>query len=233
MFDVAFGPANAAVALPEQFETCVAHGAHGALDSDTPHQRVADHALATPNVLATGFELRFDERDEQPADAQDLGDGSDQFLDANEGSIDRDPIDRFVEVTRHEVSCIDAIAAHHPWIASQLVGELPLAYIDGVNPGGAALQQAISESTRRCPNVDAHRSRRTQRQVLERPGQFLATARDEGLTLANGELDFHGQLHTGFVDPPITSEHTTSHDEGLSLVPRHAEAFFDQQNINT
>jgi hypothetical protein len=156
MLHVAFGARHAAVALTSKLESRCDNGPCSPVDGGTPHFGVTNHPLPTSYLFATRLELGLHEGHKYTRGLEDLGYSPRKLLDTDEGRVDYHPIDRFVEIRRDQVSGVDTLPTNDTWITPELLRELALADIDGINSSRAALQQAIGEATRGCANVDTN-----------------------------------------------------------------------------
>ena len=83
---------------------------------------------------------------------------------------------------------VDSFHHDHPLVVAELLIELAVPDVDGVDAGGAALKQAIGESAGRGADVEADQAGRVYSEGVERVGQLAAGARDERLTRSqNGD----------------------------------------------
>src|SRR5712691_12047108 len=102
--------------------------------------------------------------------------------------------------------------------------KLAVADVEGDNPRGAALQQAVCEAAGRGAEIEAVRARHVDRQRLERVGELLAAARDEARRPLDGQLGVLVDLLAGLRVPGDEARE----DERLRLRARLGEAALDE-----
>ena len=107
-------------------------------------------------------------------------------------------LDRTADLFRRQRSDVHAFEHHHAWIGTQRPRELTTSHVDGDDRRRAPLEQAVGEPAgrgarvERAPTVDSHL------EVVERPGELLATARDESRRgLRDGDRLVAGDLAGG------------------------------------
>ena len=122
------------------------------VDGFSPKLRIADHtALAHP--VSADLKLRFDERDNLAVRAQECVRGWKKLLEADERRIDDHEVECFWKVASFQMAGVGAFHSYDTLILPKLVVQLPVAYVDREHLRGAALKQAISETTSGCPEI--------------------------------------------------------------------------------
>src|SRR5262249_49389772 len=126
----------------------------GARDGILSNDKIANDAAPAGNGAPTRFELRFHERNQSAAEANDPRDGRHELAEPDERRVDNDEVDGLGEIGGREVLRVGPLAHDDARIVPKRERELAVAYIDGVDLACAARKQAISEATGRGAHVD-------------------------------------------------------------------------------
>lgn len=198
--------------------------------------RIANHTRPAAGFGATGFELRFDEGDDAPARPKQAGGGLQESTQRNEGTIDGHQIRCLKwrwEPRRGQMPRVGSFHDDHTRILTEFPRQLALTDIDGMDTDRAVLQQAIGESTGRCPEVHSRKTSHIESELPQGMLEFLAAPADIAFPRLDPDrvarLDpgrrFCGRL---FVDANLAGE-----DDTLSLFAAVDQAAFNQHSIET
>jgi len=184
-------------------------------DGPLPDLRVANHSSLAHFVLPH-LELRLDQGDDIPVRLQERASGWKQLLEAYEGSIDDDEVDRFWEVDRFEMPCVRSLHHHDTLILPKLVVELAVADVDREHLGGASLQEAIGEAARGGAEVRDAAFGRIVAKGVECACQLDASARDEWVVgFANLDRRCRIERFAALFDPALPRIDLARQDQRL------------------
>ena len=149
----------------------------------------------------------------------------------NEASTDRE-VRGAADGLRRQRARVGALHDDDARVDAELVRELPVPDVDGDDPRGAALQQAIGEAAGRRPEIEATKAAHVERERVERPRELHAAARDVGVVGA-AHLDRSVVRHerAGLVDAVPADEDLSREHEGLRARPRRREPAGHEQVV--
>ena len=123
------------------------------------HGRVADDA-AFADLGAARLELRFHERDDVGAGAEQRRHDRQDVAERDERDVDRDDVERRAvagQIAARERARVDALDHVDARIAADLPVELAVADVERDDARGAALQQHVGEAAGRGADVERRR----------------------------------------------------------------------------
>jgi hypothetical protein len=106
----------------------------------------------------------------------------------NKGGIGYDQINFFINLLPLQGPDITALEVNHTGILLELPGQLSVSHIDGIDPPGTPLQQAVGKPAGGRPDVHNHLAPRVDVEKIEGPLQFHTTTTDVRLGIM-GEAD--------------------------------------------
>src|SRR5437867_6284498 len=136
-----------------------------------------DSALA--HGLAPHLELRLHQRDDLAARREHAEHRGQDLLQRNKCDVDDRERRLLAEDPRVERPRIGLFHDHHAGVLAQLGVELAHADVHSVHAGGAALEQAVGETTGRGAHVEADAASDFQLEGVERVGELLAAPAHE------------------------------------------------------
>lgn len=107
--------------------------------------RIANDATSG-NILPPQLELRLDEANDRAAGLDHAEDGGEDFGEGNEGQVHHGEPDFFTDVSRDHVAGVELFFHDDSGVVAEFPNKLIGPYVDGVDPDGAALEQAIGET---------------------------------------------------------------------------------------
>ena len=123
-----------------------------------------------------------------------------------------------------------------PRVAGERVGELAPPDVDGVDAGGAALEQDVGEAAGRRADVEADEPRRVDAERVERGGELVAAAADVRVALRRPSIATSGVDEVAGlpVEPPGVARpdaDLAGEDQGLGPRPGLGEAALDEELV--
>ena len=107
-----------------------------------------------------------------------------------------------------------------------------MADVDGVDPGGAALQQHVGEAAGRGADVERHHARGIDAEMVEAVGELEPASGDVGRACAaHLERQVGGDALPGLVQPPLAGEDLPGQDQRLRLGAALGQPALDEQLI--
>jgi YVTN family beta-propeller protein len=125
------------------------------------------------------------------------------------------------------VTRVDTLEHRDPSVRPQARVELPVADVERDHARGAPLQEAVGEPSGRGAEVEAVLSGRIDPQLVERPRELLAAARDEARRAHDGQVDVVCDLLARLV---VTGDQA-GHDERLRLLPALGQSALNEENV--
>ncbi len=187
------------------------------------------HQASLADSAAADLELRLDQRQQQPPGGKVRQQRRHDLGQRDEGDVDDDEIERPIEGVGGEIARVHPLANFDPRVVAHLEIEQAVADVDGGDVRGAALQEAVGETSGRGADVEAAPAGRIDREMFERGGELAAGARHEGLGRA-GELqpDVVPHRAAGLVHPHAVDLHLAGHHRAMRLLARGEEAALNQ-----
>ena len=208
------------------------------VDSHLVSFRVADDAALT-NIASAHFELRLDQDHGLRKRRSGGEDGADQEGGGDERNVHDEEsgvgyAGLFNERAGREETRVGAFKQADAGVVAELHRDLSEAGIDGGYVGRSSLQQAIGESSGGGSHIEARSAGYIDVPVIERAGEFQASAADEGQVFAE-DADGRGFGNRGsrLVDFLFVSEYPAGEDHGACALAAGNEASFDQKEIDT
>lgn len=188
---------------------------------------------ALGNIFALQFELGLDEGNDASLLVQNPHHGREDFGQGNEGKVHDRQADFLADVVRFHVAGVELFFDDHPGIGAQFPDQLVGAHVHRVNPGRAALEEAIGESAGGSTDVDAGPATGIDLKRIERRLELQATAPDEAGFLFHAQRRVEREFRTRLENRDITGTHLTGQNEAFGLLAGIAQAAGDQQGVGT
>src|SRR5262249_34981852 len=130
-----------------------------------------------------------------------------------------------------EVTRVRALHHHDAFVRPERIGELAVAYVDGVDPARARLEETVRETARRGADVGANHTRHVNTEDIERMAELVAAAAHEARPFfdSNGGVrrdEGRRPEHDLAVDGNLAGE-----EQCLGLVAAGGKAAADQKRI--
>ncbi len=174
--------------------------------------------------------MRLDERHELAV--QELHNGRQDELERDERHIDRNEVNRFVEVGRAEVARVHFLAIDHARVIAQRLVELPVADIDRIHLRRTVSQHDVGEASGRRTDVHAGLVAHVDFEPLESMGELHPASSYPGMLQGfDPEHVVLADGRAGFVDVLFIDEDPPRHDQRLCLRARVDETALDQSDV--
>lgn len=193
---------------------------------------VTDDATAFVDFGFARFELRFHERDERAAGAEERPDGGEDGFQRNERKVHHDEIEIAAwEIRGGEVAGVDFFEIGDTRVGAEFGVELRAADVDAHDIGGAGLERAVGEAAGGSADVEDVGVAQIEGKALDGAGEFFAAAGDEAWGLLDGEIEIGGKLAAGFIEAFGAVEDATAHDERFGLGAGGGETARDEEFV--
>lgn len=184
------------------------------------------------DVFFSGFELGFNEEDGGRVGEEDAVHSGEDEGQGDEGAVGDAEGGAGVEVGGIEVAGVYFFTEDDAGVAAEAWVELVVADIDGVDGGGAVLEEAIGEAAGGGADIEADAA------VCGEGGpggeggvELTAAAGDEGLLVTDADGGGIGDEAAGLIDGEVGDEDVTGTDEALGLFPAFGEGTLDEEAI--
>jgi hypothetical protein len=116
---------------------------------------VGDHASTARHLLATDFELRFDQGDQVTLVFQKSDQRREDHRQRDERQIRHDDVHRTSDVIGCDVANVDTLEDSHSLVVSNLRVELSVTDVDGDDGSNTVLEETVGESTSGSTRIDS------------------------------------------------------------------------------
>ena len=189
---------------------------------------VADDALLA-DLVASRFELGLDEGYRMAARLHQCQGSGQQGAEADKTGVTDQHAYRVRHLFSRQMAGIGAFEDGDTRVIAQLLGQLPVTDIDGIDPGRTAAQQDICKTARRGANVQTDPADRIEAEKIESMGQFETAARYPRVVLAfNRDRRIDGYRMARLVEPPGVGINQPGHYQALRLASALGEAAVHQ-----
>lgn len=179
---------------------------------------------AFPNLFFLQFELRLDQTNDGAVRLEHIKDRAQNQPQGYEREIHDDEVDRFAEILRIEVAQVDALPRYDPFVVSNFPGELIFPDIEGEHLFCTPLENAVGETSRRCPRIENDFAADIVGEFVEPLFNFQPAATDELRSIFHQDIHILRHLETGLKIPSMpVHENLTREDEALCHFPRVAK----------
>lgn len=179
---------------------------------------VADDALAFVCFLFGGFELGFDEGDEEGAGFEERPDVGEYFGLGDEGDVHHgDVVSGFGEECGIELAGVDAFEVGYAWVVTEFGMELAVADIYAGDVGGAVLEEAVGEASGGGADVEGIEASNGEVMGEEEALELFASAADEAGWGQYGKLGIFREFFACFVEHGGAVADFAGEDEGFGL----------------
>jgi hypothetical protein len=137
---------------------------------------IFDRAL--DEIFAPRFELRFDQRNQPSARGGERQRAGQYQTQRNETDVANHRRGRRFEQGARQIARVQTFAHEYAAVSPQLLVELAMTDIDGVDESRAAREQHVGESAGRGANIEAIEAARMKPESVERRGELDAAPRD-------------------------------------------------------
>lgn len=130
---------------------------------------IGDDTRSAIDLLLTGLELGFDQRNNAAADPQKSGDGWQDELQADEGTVGHSDVQwsRGSEVIEGQAPCVGSFQDDHPGVLPEFPRQLSMTDIDRMHRGRSVLEKAVGETSGASTEIDALETLHGQGEVLQ------------------------------------------------------------------
>src|SRR5205807_10141334 len=132
---------------------------------------------------------------------------------------------------------VDAFAHLDSRVVAQTPVELIMAHVNGYNCARVVLQQAVSESTGRRPNIETDQSSDIDLEIAQCRLQFHSAAADVTCGRIASALQPNGRsdrkILRGFVYNLLVNQGVAGHIQSLCLRARSRQPAIDEQLVNS
>jgi len=188
-----------------------------------------DAALA--DVRLAGLELGLDEGDEVGGIGHDGDEGGEDEAEGDESEVGDDEGDGLGELVGLEVADVEAFHDDDTWVVAEGPGELAFADVQGVDAGGAALEEDVGEAAGGGAGVEADLVGGIYMEGVQGVGELEAAAGDVGEGFADDDLGIWGdEGGRGFGDEAIDGD-LAGADEGLGALAGGLEAAAYERDV--
>jgi hypothetical protein len=231
-FQISFRAGDAAGAFGCDEEAGGASRSADLFDGAAMERGVADDATAADGG-ALQLELRFHEQENVSARRCKRDEGGDYFGEADEGKVGGDDGGALGEIRGDEVARV-LLDGDDARVLAELPGELADGDVHGIDAGGAALEQAISEAAGGGADVEADAACGVDAEVFEGASEFGSGAAGEGRFVA-GEFDggVDGNECACFLGLGAAYADAAGEQQRLRALAGFGEAALDEQQVQT
>jgi len=204
-------------------------GLSGDPGSDAIANRLVDrriaHDTALANMLAAGFELGLDQRDQCGALGSERERRRQNRRETDKTRVAGNDVDRLGDLPARQRAGVQALMDDDARVLAQFPSELTMTDINGVNPARAALQQHVGKPAGRSADIQCGPTRYLDAKMIERMNELNAAARDPRVIAAlDRQCNIDRDLVASLVDPPAAGIDETSKDQRLRPGPAFRQA---------
>jgi len=177
------------------------------------------------------LKLGFDQRHHLPALSQEQKRRRQHEPERNEGDVDHRQIARLRQERRRGRPDVHTIETYHARVALKLPGQLPVADVDGVDPGRPPLKQAVGEPPGRSADIDGDQPLHRDLEPFERPRELEPPATDVRQPALDLDRRRRVDGGTGLVHALPRHLHAPAEHQSPSLLAAGGEPALDEDEV--